>query len=69
VDGFYSKLLKTVASKNDEFSAGNVRTWRKCIERANLHQESTDHKRCFKDVTDRPIIASDALWKSIFLLF
>ena len=46
---FYSKLLKTVASKNGEFRAGNVRNWRKCIERANLHQESTDHKRCFKD--------------------
>ena len=24
---FYSKLLKTVASKDDEFRAGNVRNW------------------------------------------
>ena len=36
---FYCKLFKTVASKNDEFRAGNVRNWRTFIERANPHQE------------------------------
>ena len=61
---FYCKLLRTVASKNDEFRAGNVHNWRKCIERTNLRQESTDHKRHFKDATD--IIASDVLWNSTF---
>jgi len=55
---FYCKLLKTVASKNDEFRAGNVRNWRKFVERANQHQESTEHKRCYADATE--IIASDA---------
>ena len=55
---FYCKLLKTVASKNDEFRAGNVRNWRKLIEKANQHQECADHKRCHKDAAE--IIASDA---------
>jgi len=35
-------------AENGEFRAGNVRNWRKFIERANEHQESTGHKRCLK---------------------
>ncbi len=45
-------------AENGEFRAGNVRNWRKFIERANEHQESTGHKRCFKDAKE--IIASEA---------
>ena len=44
--------------ENGEFRAGNVRNRRKFIERANEHQESTGHKRCFKDAME--IIASEA---------
>ena len=52
-------------AENGEFRAGNVRNWRKFIERANEHfsianehLESTGHKRCFKDAME--IIASEA---------
>ena len=45
-------------AENGEFSAGNVRNWRKFIERANEHQESTDRKCCFIDAKE--IIASEA---------
>jgi len=45
-------------AENGEFRAGNVRSWRKFIERANEHQKSTNYKRCFKDAKE--IIASEA---------
>ena len=45
-------------AENGEFRAGNVRNWRKFIERPNEHQEYTGHKLCFKDAKE--IIASEA---------
>lgn len=55
---FYCKLLKPVASKNDGFRAGLVRNWRKFVEKANQHEQSMDHKRCYTDATE--IIAAEA---------
>ena len=55
---FYCKLLKTVAAKNDEFRSGLVCNWRKFVERANQHENSQDHKRCYADAVE--IVAADA---------
>ncbi len=55
---FYCKLLKPVASKNDEFRAGMVQNWRKFVEKANQHEQSMEHKRCYADAEE--IIAAEA---------
>ena len=54
----YTYTWVELYAENGEFRTGNVRNWRKFIERANEHQESTGHKRCFKDAKE--IIASEA---------
>jgi len=45
-------------AENGKFRAGNVRHWRKFIERANEHQESTGHKTLLRSAKE--IIASEA---------